>query len=265
MRAGWMRPSWQELLERHPRELAAHAVEAREHDRVRRVVDDEVDPGEVLQGADVAPLAADDPALHVVAGELDDRHRRLRRVARGEALHRDGEDAAHAALGVALGLVLDLAQDLDRVVAGLVLDLLDEQLLGLRRAHARRRARARARAPGGASSSVRRSSSSACVRVGQVGRALLELGGADLELGRALAQLGRALLELAFAARCCARASSRVDRAVRRGAPRRAALPGAGRRSRRRRAPPPPPPPRSPVPCRSSPLGAGRGRPESSL
>ena len=61
-----MRPSCEQLLERQPGDLAAHAVEAREDDRAGRVVDDEVDPGELLQGADVASLAADDPALHVV-------------------------------------------------------------------------------------------------------------------------------------------------------------------------------------------------------
>ena len=59
-------PVLQQLLERHARDLAAHAVEAGEDDRVGRVVDDEVDAGEVLQRADVAALAADDAALHVV-------------------------------------------------------------------------------------------------------------------------------------------------------------------------------------------------------
>ena len=54
------------------RDLAADAVERREDDRVRRVVDDEVDAGQMLERADVAALAADDPALHVVGGELDD-------------------------------------------------------------------------------------------------------------------------------------------------------------------------------------------------
>ena len=87
MRAGWMRPSCEQLLERHPGDLAADAVEAGEDDRVRRVVDDEVDAGEVLQRADVAALAADDAALHVVGRELDDRDGRLGGVAGGEALH----------------------------------------------------------------------------------------------------------------------------------------------------------------------------------
>ena len=65
-------PVLDQLLERHPRDLAAEAVERREHDRLRRVVDDEVDAGQVLERADVAALAADDPALHVVGRELDD-------------------------------------------------------------------------------------------------------------------------------------------------------------------------------------------------
>ena len=77
----------EQLLERHAGDLAADAVEAGEDHGVGRVVDDEVDAGEVLEGADVAALAADDAALHVVGGELDDGHRRLGRVAGGEALH----------------------------------------------------------------------------------------------------------------------------------------------------------------------------------
>ena len=131
MRAGWMRPSGEQLLQRHPRDLAAHAVEARQDHGVRRVVDDEVDAGQVLEGADVAALAADDPALHVVGGQLDDGHGRLGRVPGGEPLHHDGEDVAHAPVGVALGLLLDLAHEPRRVVPDLVLEVLEQELLGL--------------------------------------------------------------------------------------------------------------------------------------
>ena len=116
-------PVLQQLLERHAGDLAPHAVEAGQDHRVRRVVDDEVDAGEVLERADVAPLAADDAALHVVGGELDDRHGRLGGVAGGHPLHDDGEDVAHAAVGVALGLLLDLAHAARAVVADLVLEL----------------------------------------------------------------------------------------------------------------------------------------------
>jgi hypothetical protein len=61
-----MRPVLDELRERQLRDLAADAVERREHDGLRCVVDDEVDAGEVLERTDVAPFAPYDPALHVV-------------------------------------------------------------------------------------------------------------------------------------------------------------------------------------------------------
>ena len=126
----------EELLERQPRELAPDAVEGRQHDRVRRVVDDEVDAGQVLQRADVASLAADDAALHVVRRQLHDGHRRLRGVAGGQPLHRDGQDRAHAPLRLALRVLLHGPQDLRRVVARGLLDVAQERLLGLRGAHA---------------------------------------------------------------------------------------------------------------------------------
>ena len=49
-----------------------------------------------------------------------------------ESLHRDGEDRAHAPLGVALGLLLDLTQPAGGVVACAVLDVAQQALLGLR-------------------------------------------------------------------------------------------------------------------------------------
>ena len=140
-----MRPSCEQLLERHAGDLAPHAVEAGEDHRVRRVVDDEVDAGEVLERADVAALAADDAALHVVGGELDDRHRRLGGVAGGHALHDDGEDVAHAAVGVALGLLLDLAHAARAVVARSGPRARAAGSAWPARRSARRRARARAR------------------------------------------------------------------------------------------------------------------------
>ena len=135
----------EQLLERHAGDLAPHAVEARQDDGVRGVVDDEVDAGEVLQRADVAALAADDAALHVVGGELDDRHGRLGGVAGGHPLHDDGEDVAHAAVGVALGLLLDLAHAARAVVAHLRPRARAAGSAWPARRSARRRARARAR------------------------------------------------------------------------------------------------------------------------
>ena len=126
----------EQLLERHAGDLAADAVEAREDDRVGRVVDDEVDAGEVLEGADVAALAADDAALHVVGRQLHHRDRGLGGVARGEPLHDHGQDVADAPVGLPLGLLLDLAHELGAVMADLVLELLEQLVARLGSRHA---------------------------------------------------------------------------------------------------------------------------------
>src|SRR5439155_18568288 len=89
------------------------------------------DTGEVLERTDVAPLPADDAPLHVIGGKLDDGYRGLGSVAGRQALHGDGEDRPHAPLRVALRLLLDVTDDPGGVVARLVLDLLQECVLGL--------------------------------------------------------------------------------------------------------------------------------------
>ena len=66
MRVGWMRPSAISRVERQLGDLAPHRVEAGDDHRLGRVVDDQVDAGRRLERADVAALAADDAALHVV-------------------------------------------------------------------------------------------------------------------------------------------------------------------------------------------------------
>jgi hypothetical protein len=92
----------------------------------------------VLEGADVAALPADDAALHVVGLQLDDGDGRLRRVAGGQALHHDRQDVAHAPLGVPFRLLLDGPHPAGRFVADLVLELLQQDRLGLRRRQAGR-------------------------------------------------------------------------------------------------------------------------------
>src|SRR2546423_1504253 len=55
-----------QALERQAADLTAHRLEAGYDDGVGRVVDDDVDAGGGLECADVAALAADDPAFHFV-------------------------------------------------------------------------------------------------------------------------------------------------------------------------------------------------------
>jgi len=130
-------PVGDELRQREAGDLAAHAVEAREDDGLGRVVDDEVDTGDVLEGADVAPLAADDAALHVVGGQVDDGDGRLGDMVGRRPLDAQREDVARPPVGLATRLLLDLAHELGHVVSGLLLGPLEQLLARLRRAHPR--------------------------------------------------------------------------------------------------------------------------------
>ena len=89
-----------ELGDGDPGDLAAHRVEAAQDDRLGRVVDDQVDAGRLLERPDVAALAADDPALHLVRRQVDDADRVLGRVVGGDALHRGQDDVAGLVLGL---------------------------------------------------------------------------------------------------------------------------------------------------------------------
>ena len=107
-----------------------------EDDGLGRVVDDQVDAGRLLEGPDVAALAADDPALHLVVRQVDDRHRVLRGVVGGDALDRGDHDVAGLLVGLVAGLALDRPGELDRVVLGLLADGLEEERLGVLGRHA---------------------------------------------------------------------------------------------------------------------------------
>ncbi len=117
-----------ELVEREARDLAAQRIERREHDSVRRVVDDEVDAREMLERTDVAALPPDDPAFEVVRGELDHRHRGLRSVARRDALERVGHKGSRASARVGAGFLLHLPHLPCELVPDEVLRALDELL-----------------------------------------------------------------------------------------------------------------------------------------
>ena len=128
-------PVLDQLDERHLRGLAADAVEGREHDRLRRVVDDEVDAGEVLERADVATLAADDPPLHVVGRELDERDRGLGRVRRCDSLQRVGDEVPRAPLRLRPRLLLHLAHVARELVPDEIRGALEQVLLRLDDGH----------------------------------------------------------------------------------------------------------------------------------
>ena len=117
----------EQALERALRDLAADRVETGDDHRLGRVVDDEVDAGERLEGADVPSLAADDPALHVVARQRHDGDAVLGRVLGGVPLERHRDDVARSLVRPLPGLGLELAHLPVRQVAHLFLDPLEEE------------------------------------------------------------------------------------------------------------------------------------------
>ena len=126
-----------QLQQRHACDLAADAVEGREDDGVRGVVDDEVDAGEVLERPDVASFPPDDAALHVVGGQLDERHSGLGRRARSDALERVRDEVAGAPLRFGRRLFLHLANAAGELVPYELFGLGEDPLLRLAGGHAR--------------------------------------------------------------------------------------------------------------------------------
>ncbi len=55
-----------QAFESQTSDLPPNRIERGHRDRLRSVIDDQIDTGDGLQRPDVAPLPADDAALHVV-------------------------------------------------------------------------------------------------------------------------------------------------------------------------------------------------------
>ena len=111
--------------------LAPVRIEARQDDRTRRVVHDEVDAGGELEGADVSALAPDDAALEIVARQVHDRHRRFDGVFGGGALNRLCDVLLGFVGRLLARLGVEPLEQVGGVVARLALDLLDQELFGL--------------------------------------------------------------------------------------------------------------------------------------
>ena len=92
-----------ELFKRHTGNLATDRFEAGEHDGFRRVVDDEIDAGEIFEGADVAAFAADDTALHLVIWKRNDGNGGFCNMICSAALDGAGDDVARGFFGGRLG------------------------------------------------------------------------------------------------------------------------------------------------------------------
>ncbi len=109
-------------FQREPADLAPYRIETGQQDGFWSVVDDEVDAGHRLERADVPALTADNPALHLVAGQMQDGHDRLGGLFGGDPLDRQRHNLPGPYLTVCPCLLLDIPDGEGRFALGLVLD-----------------------------------------------------------------------------------------------------------------------------------------------
>ncbi len=126
-----------ELGEGQPGHLAADRVEGRQQHALGGVVDHHVDAGGLLEGADVAALTADDPALHLVARQRHRGDHRFGGLIGGQSLNGADDDLPGLLVAVAARLGLDRAAQVHGLQPSLVLHLGEQLRLGGLRRHAR--------------------------------------------------------------------------------------------------------------------------------
>ena len=124
-----------QLLQGDAGDLAAHRIEGGDDHGLGGVVDDEIHARGGLQRADVAALAADDAALHVVVGQRNHGHGGLGHVIRRALLDGGGDDVAGLLVRLLLGAGFNLAHHDGGVVVGVLLDAVDQDVLGFVAGH----------------------------------------------------------------------------------------------------------------------------------
>ncbi len=120
-----------QLGQGQPGGFAADVVEGADDDDAGRVVDDDVHAGRLLEGADVAPFAADDAALHVVAGDVHRADGGVGGVFGGVALDGGGEDFAGFLLASGLEPFLVFLNAIGDLLAQVFFQSFQKRVLGL--------------------------------------------------------------------------------------------------------------------------------------
>ena len=116
MWAGGMNPAvGDQALQRDAGDFPPHRIKAGQGNGLRRIVNDEIDAGQRLDGADVAAFTADDPALHFIVGQRHHRHGGFGHLVGSTALDRVGNQVARLLIGFILKLRLKL-RDFQRLL-----------------------------------------------------------------------------------------------------------------------------------------------------
>ena len=126
-------------LQRHAGHLAAGLVEGGQGNGLRGIINDKVNAGRSLKGADIAALTADDAALHLVAGQRDDADGGLAAVVSSTAADGLADEVAGDAVAVLLQIGL-VGGDADGLLVGqLLVHLVQQHFAGVLLAQAGQR------------------------------------------------------------------------------------------------------------------------------
>ena len=119
------------VLKGHAGGLATDRIEARKHNGLGRIIDHEVDTGNLLEGADVATLAANDATLEVIGRNVHGGNGNLGSVVGGTTLNRQGEDLLSGLMALGANLLLGLANDRGGLVGNLAANLIEKLLVSV--------------------------------------------------------------------------------------------------------------------------------------
>src|ERR1017187_1547916 len=121
-------PVLDQRLEGIPGDFAAHGIKRREEDKLGRLVDQQRDSRRGLEGLYVAALPADEPALHLLARQVDEGRREVRVGLARQPLHRGDQYPARLGLQLLLRLLQGIAAQGPQLVLALEEHLLAQLL-----------------------------------------------------------------------------------------------------------------------------------------
>ena len=124
-------PVSDEILEGNAGGLPADRIETREDNRLGSIVDDQRDTGDLLEGADVSPRAADDAPLEVIGGNVDGRDGNLTGLVGSAALDGSAHDLARGLVGLSADPLLGVPDDLGLVPDDLVSHAIEKLAVGV--------------------------------------------------------------------------------------------------------------------------------------
>ncbi len=112
---------YNEFGHRPARDFAANGVKAGNSDGFGGVINDNINPGGHLEGANVTAVAADDASFHLVVGQGDNWDGDIRNVIAGDPLYGLGDEFSGFIFSIFFGSILNLPHDSSHILTSLSL------------------------------------------------------------------------------------------------------------------------------------------------